>query len=92
MLGDWQEDWVVTFTITVQPTEATTKDDWFYIIHIIQIVYNKFWPQREWIWPHCKFEFITKMFTVSGFYCTRKSGMQFLCKKQGVKLEVGVYF
>lgn len=42
MLGDWQEDWVVTFTITVQPTEATTKDDWFYIIHIIQIVYNKF--------------------------------------------------
>lgn len=72
--------------------KQTTKDDWFYIIHIIQIVYNKFWPQREWIWPHCKFEFITKMFTVSGFYCTLKSGMQFLCKKQGVKLEVGVYF
>lgn len=25
MLGDWQEDWVVTFTITVQPTEANHK-------------------------------------------------------------------
>lgn len=42
MLGDWQEDWVVTFTITYNLLMQTTKDDWFYIIHIIQIVYNKF--------------------------------------------------